>query len=178
MRKWIAVGALASAVSVGACQRGPDVEKMAEGALQGVALDEKVDAKFDESARVVRLAGTVDSADQRTKAADAVKASIGTQAQVANEIVVEGAHAKAADDLDAGIQERFETLMENSTDIDGSDVDLRVANGVATLMGTVRSDAERTKIEGLVRSIPGVNSVVNSVTVERAKKPANKPANR
>jgi len=178
MRKWIAVGALASAVSVGACQRGPDVEKMAEGALQGVALDDKVDAKFDESARVVRLSGTVDSADQRTKAADAVKASIGTQAQVANEIVVEGAHAKAADDLDAGIQERFETLMENSTDIDGSDVDLRVANGVATLMGTVRSDAERTKIEGLVRSIPGVNSVVNSVTVERAKKPANKPANR
>jgi hyperosmotically inducible protein len=82
---------------------------------------------------------------------------------------VEGAHAKAADDLDAGIQERFETLMENSTDIDGSDVDLRVANGVATITGTVRTDAERTKIEGLVRSIPGVNSVVNTVTVERAR---------
>jgi hyperosmotically inducible periplasmic protein len=169
MRNWIVVGALASAVSVGACQRGPDVEKMAEGALQSVALEDKVDAKFDEPAGVVRLSGTVDSADQRVRAADAVKASIGSRAQVANEIVVEGAHAKAADDLDAGIQERFETLMENSTDIDGSDVDLRVANGVATLTGTVRTDAERTKVEGLVRSIPGVNSVVNTVTVERAR---------
>jgi hyperosmotically inducible periplasmic protein len=169
MRNWIAVGAVASAVSVGACQRGPDVEKMAEGALQSVALEDKVDANFDESAGVVRLSGSVDSADQRVRAADAVKASIGTRAVVANEIVVEGAHAKAADDLDAGIQERFETLMENSTDIDGSDVDLRVANGVATITGTVRTDAERTKIEGLVRSIPGVNSVVNTVTVERAR---------
>jgi osmotically-inducible protein OsmY len=64
--------------------------------------------------------------------------------------------------------------MENSTDIDGSDVELRVANGVATLMGTVRTDAERTKVEGLVRSIPGVNSVVNTMTVERAQKPARK----
>ena len=66
------------------------------------------------SAGVVRLSGTVDSADQRSRAADAVKASIGTHAQVANEIVVEGAHAEAADDLDTGIEERFETLMENS----------------------------------------------------------------
>lgn len=167
MRNWIAIGALASAVSVGACQREPDVEEMAEGALQSVALENKVDANFDRSAGVVRLSGTVDSADQRTRAGDAVRASIGTHAEVANEIVVEGAHAKAADDLDSGIEERFETLMENSTDIDGSDVELRVANGVVTLMGTVPSDAERTKVEGLVRSIPGVQSVVNTVTVKR-----------
>jgi osmotically-inducible protein OsmY len=38
----------------------------------------------------------------------------------------------------------------------------------------VRTDAERTKVEGLVRSIPGVTSVVNTVTVERTQKPAKK----
>jgi osmotically-inducible protein OsmY len=167
MRNWIVIGAVASAMSVGACQRGPDVEKMAEGALESAALDDKIDAKFDESAGVVRLSGTVDTADQRSRAADVVKASIGTHAQVANEIVVEGAHAEAADDLDTGIEERFETLVGNSTDINANDVDLRVENGVVTLTGTVRTDAERTKIESLVRSIPGVQQIVNSVTVAR-----------
>jgi len=174
MRKWMVIGALASAVSVGACQRGPDVEKMAEGALESIALEDHVDAKFDRSAGVVRLSGTVDSVDERTRAADAVKASIGTRAQVANEIVVEGAHAKAADDLDAGIEERFETLMENTPDVDSSDVALRVANGVVTLTGTVPRDVDRTKIEGLVRSIPGVFQVVNAVTVERSRPAAPK----
>jgi osmotically-inducible protein OsmY len=167
MRKWIVLGALVSALGVGACQRGPDVQKMADGALESAALDDKVDATFDRSAGVVRLSGTVDSADQRAKAADVVKASIGTSAQVANEIVVEGAHANAADDLDTGIKERFETLLENDKSIDGSDVDVRVENGVVTLTGTVPKDADRTKIEGFVRSIPGVNQVVNAVTVER-----------
>lgn len=167
MRNWIAAGVVMVAVSATGCERQPDVEDMAEGALQSVALDEKVNAEFDEAAGVVRLSGTVDSADQRSRAADAVRASIGAHAQVANEIVVEGAHEKAADDLDGGIEERFETLMEETKDLDGRDVDLRVENGVVTLSGAVRTDAERTKVEGLARSIPGVNQVINGITVER-----------
>jgi osmotically-inducible protein OsmY len=167
MRKWMMVGALASAVSVGACERGPDVEEMADGALEKAALNDKVDAEYDESARVVRLSGTVDSADLRARAADAVRASIGTTAQIANEIVVEGVNEKTADDLDGGIEERFESLLDANRDVDGSDVDLRVENGVVTLTGTVPRDADRTRIESLVRDIPGVNQVVNSVTVDR-----------
>jgi hyperosmotically inducible protein len=168
MRNWIVIGAVASAVSVGACQRGPDVERMAEGAIESAALQDQVDVNFDRSAGVVRLSGTVDSADQRERAADVVRASIGTRAEVANEIVVEGAHAEAADDLDSGIEERFETLLGNSPEINAGDVDLRVENGVVTLSGTVPTDADRTKVEGLVRSIPGVRETVNSVRVERA----------
>ena len=156
MRKWMVIRALASAVSVGACQRGPDVERMAEGALESIALEDNVDANSTAPRASSGCLAPWIAPTQRTRAADAVKASIGTRAQVANEIVVEGAHAKAADDLDAGIEERFETLMENSPDVDSSDVDLRVANGVVTLTGTVPRDADRTKIEGLVRSIPGV----------------------
>lgn len=166
MRNWIVMGAVASAMTVGACQQGPDVERMAEGAIESAALQDQVDVNFDRSAGVVRLSGTVDSAAQRARAADAVKASIGTRAQVANEIVVEGAHAEAADDLDSGIEERFETLVENSPDLDADDVDMRVENGVVTLTGTVPTDAARTKVEGLVRAIPGVRETVNSVRVE------------
>lgn len=166
MRNWIVVGAMASAIGVGACQQGPDVERMAEGALTSAALEDQVDVNFDRSAGVVRLSGTVDSADQRTRAVDVVKASIGTRAQIANEIVVAGPHADAADDLDSGIAERFETMVEHAPDLDADDVDLRVENGVVTMTGTVPTDTDRTQLEGLVRSIPGVRQTVNTVRVE------------
>jgi osmotically-inducible protein OsmY len=150
------------------CDRGPDVEKMADGALKSVALDDKVDAKYDQGARVVRLSGTVDSEADKDKAANAVRASIGAQAQVANEVVVQGIQKQAADDLDGGIKERFENLMEHS-ELDSNDVDLRVNNGVVTLEGTARSDADRTKIESMARSIPGVTQVVNGMKVDTDK---------
>lgn len=169
MRSVMCVGVLTVALGVAGCQRGPDVERMADGALRSVALDDKVDAAYDKGAGVVRLSGTVDSPAEKDKAADAVRASIGSQVQLANEIVVEGLNEDAANDLDSGIKERFENLMEHS-DLDSNDVDLRVKNGVVTLEGTARSDGDRTKIESMVRSIPGVTQVVNGVTVDTAKR--------
>jgi hypothetical protein len=59
--------------------------------------------------------------------------------------------------------------MEHS-ELDSNDIDVRVENGVVTLEGTARSDADRTKIESMVRSIPGVTQVVNGVTVDTAKR--------
>jgi osmotically-inducible protein OsmY len=162
------VGVLAAVLGLVGCDRGPDVEKMADGALKSVALDDKVDAKFDKGAHVVRLSGTVDSEADKAKAADAVRASVGSQAQIANEVVVQGIQKDAANDLDGGIKERFENLMEHS-ELDSNDVDLRVKNGVVTLEGTARSDADRTKIESIARSIPGVTQVVNGMNVETAK---------
>jgi osmotically-inducible protein OsmY len=94
-----------------------------------------------------------------------VKASIGDHAQVANEVVVRGAHAEAADDLDSGIENRFDTLRRETPELSDYDLDLRVANGVATLSGEVATEAERVKSAGLVRSIPGVREIVNSVKV-------------
>jgi osmotically-inducible protein OsmY len=168
MRSVICVGVLTVALGLVGCDRGPDVEKMADGALKSVALDDKVDAKYDQGARVVRLSGTVDSEADKDKAANAVRASIGAQAQVANEVVVQGIQKQAADDLDGGIKERFENLMEHS-ELDSNDVDLRVNNGVVTLEGTARSDADRTKIESMARSIPGVTQVVNGMKVDTDK---------
>lgn len=173
MRNVLMIGVLA--VSLTACQQSPDVEEMATGALESAALADQVDAEYDESARVVRLSGTVDDATARQRAYDVVRTSVGDRAQIANEIVVEGAHAEAADDMDGGIEERFETLWQNSPELESENVDLRVENGVVTLTGEVATEAERVKVEGLARSIPGVRDVVNSITVN-PEAPRRRPA--
>ena len=56
-------------------------------------------------------------------------------------------------------------LWKETPDLKDFDLALDAKNGVATLEGKVATDAERTKAEGLVRTIPGVKEVVNSITV-------------
>lgn len=174
MRHVIWTGLVAASL-VGGCQRSVDVEKMANGALDSVALNDQVDADYDSAAKVVRLSGTVDSGEARKTAVDAVTASIGTYAQVANEIVVEGVHAEAADDLDGGIKERFATLEENEPLLKAHDLDIRVENGVVTMTGSVPAEKDRKTAEGLVRAIPGVKDVVNAVTLD-PDKPRERPS--
>ncbi len=154
-----------SALSVAGCNREADIEKMANDALDRAALADQVDANYDKSQHVVHLTGKVASADERTKADDAVRASIGNRAKVANEVVIEGLNEKTADNFDDAIEERFSALWKDTPDLKDFDVALDANNGVATLEGKVATDAERTKAEGLVRTIPGVKEVVNSITV-------------
>lgn len=166
MRKWILTSVVAAAVTAGACNRGPDVQKMADGALDSVALDDKVDAHFDASSNVVRLTGTVDNNGDRARAADVVTAAVGAHAQIANEVVVRGLQADAADDLDDGIEARFKTLMDAEPALKEGDVDIRVNNGVVTLTGETATAAQSTRIEDIATSIPGVTQVVNSLAVD------------
>jgi osmotically-inducible protein OsmY len=154
------------AASAAACQRGPDVKDMADGALKSVALNDKVDADYDRSAKVLRLSGTVDTDSERSRAETAVKNAIGQYAQVADEIVVKGLDAKTADDLDGGIEKRFKTLVDSTPDLKDRDVNVRVENGVVTLSGSTRTAAERASAESLARSVPGVTEVVNAITVQ------------
>jgi hypothetical protein len=151
---------------VAACQRAPDIHEMADGAIESVALNEEVDAVYDESAELVRLTGTVDSDADRTRAEQAVRAAVGDVVQVANEIVIEGLAAEIADDLDSGISARFETLVENTPELERSELEHRVANGVLTVTGRVADEAHKAKVESLARGIPGVTDVVNTVTVD------------
>jgi osmotically-inducible protein OsmY len=161
----VMAAALTSAVALAGCQRNPDVQEMADTALERVMLDDRVDASYDRDEKVVHLSGTVPTNDDRARANDAVKTSIGDLAQVANEIVVEGVNAEAADDLDEGIEQRFDTLWSESVELKDYDVDLEVENGVGTLTGDVGTDADRTRAEEMARSIPGLKSVVNSIKV-------------
>jgi osmotically-inducible protein OsmY len=160
----LVIALFVSALGV-ACNSGPDVEKMANDALNRSALGDKVDANYDKSQNVVHLTGKVATADERTKADDAVRASLGNRAKVANEVVIEGVTDQTADNFDDAIEERFSTLWKDTPDLKDFDVSLDAKNGVATLEGKVATNAERTKAEGMVRTIPGVKDVVNSITV-------------
>lgn len=175
MRTWLLTSLLSAALATGACDRGPDVQKMADGALDSVALGDKVDAHYDKSASVVRLTGTVDTDGERARAADVVTAAVGAHAQIANEVVVRGVQAEAADDLDDGIEKRFTTLMDAEPTLKDGDVDLRVNNGVVTLSGTTKTAAQSKRIEDLATSIPGVTQVVNSLAVDGDGRPAARP---
>jgi osmotically-inducible protein OsmY len=70
-----------------------------------------------------------------------------------------------ADNFDDAIEERFSAVWKDTPDLKDYDVALDAKNGVATLEGKVATDAERKKAEGLVRTIPGVKEVVNSIQV-------------
>lgn len=171
-RKMIIVAGLAGVVAMGACNRTPDVEEMANGALDRIQLNDVVDAKYDADARVVHLSGSVGRPEDRIRADDAVRASVEGLALVANEIVVEGAEADAADDLDSGIESRFESLWENGpADLRAHDVDIAAENGVVTITGDVSTAAERARIEQMVETIPGVTEVVNGLAVKPDVRP-------
>lgn len=176
MRSMIIVAGLVSVVAMGACNRTPDVEEMANGALDRVQLSDVVDAKYDADARVVHLSGSVGRPEDRLRADDAVRASVEGLALVANEIVVEGAEADAADDLDSGIEERFDSMWANGpVDLRGYDVDIAAENGVVTITGTVSTAAEKARVEQLVQTIPGVDEVVNGLAVKPDARPVNPP---
>jgi osmotically-inducible protein OsmY len=51
--------------------------------------------------------------------------------------------------------------------VDATSIEVRVQDGVATLAGTVRSDAESWRAADAVRRVPGVQSVVNEAMVMR-----------
>ena len=173
MRGWV-MAAMISAVAVAGCQRGPDVQKIADGALESAALDDKVDAKYDKDAKVVHLSGTVPASTDRERANDVVRASIGNLAEVANEIVVEGTDAKTADDFDGSIRERFDTLRDETPELKDYDVTVKVENGVLTMTGEVGTAAQSKQFEAMARTIPGVKDVVNTIMVnpKAARRPA------
>jgi len=166
MRKYLIGVALGGVLVVAACNRGPDVQVMADGALASSAMADQVKAHYDREAKVVRLSGTVASDEAKTRATEAVTASVGSHAQIANEIVVQGRNEELADDLDGGIRQRFATLQGMTPLLKDQNVEIRVANGVVTLTGEVRSEADRTQAADMVRGIPGVRDVVNGTTIK------------
>ena len=97
----LALGCLAAAtlIATTACgPRTPDYEKTADTALSSAALD-KVNADYDKDAKTIHLKGTVDTENDRQRAADVVQKAVGDGAQVANEVTVANKDEGIADDL-------------------------------------------------------------------------------
>jgi hypothetical protein len=62
---------------------------------------------------------------------------------------------------------KVKSALRNAKDLDAQGVDVKVADGVVTLYGTVPETEERRKIAGFVSQMSGVRSVVNNLVVIR-----------
>ena len=168
----LVLGCLAAAalIATTACgPRTPDYEKTADDALSSAALD-KVNADYDKDAKTIHLKGTVDTENERQRAADVVQKAVGDGAQVANEVTVANKDEGLANDLDSGIETHLGNLVDQEADLKDDSIDFDANNGVVTITGTVESAAERDKVGDMARSQPGVKDVVNSLEVKPNKK--------
>ncbi|HZM92325.1 MAG TPA: BON domain-containing protein [Vicinamibacterales bacterium] len=184
----LALGCAAAAVMIAtaACgPRTPDYEKTADNALSSAALD-KVDADYDKDAKTIHLKGTVDTENERQKAADVVQKAVGDGAQVANEVTVANRDEGIADDFDGSLETRLNELVDREADLKDENIDFDANNGVVTITGSVKSSAERDRVGDIARSQPGVKDVVNSLEVKpngqaranRDAKPSDQPSPR
>jgi osmotically-inducible protein OsmY len=67
---------------------------------------------------------------------------------------------------DRKLEDEILEAIENASDLQDSDLDVVVENGVARLMGTADSPHAKTLFEDIAQNIPGVRSVENTVEVE------------
>ena len=137
----LALGCFAAAamIATAACgPRTPDYEKTADTALSSAALD-KVDADYDNDAKTIHLKGTVNTENERQRAADVVQKAVGNGAQVANEVTVANKDEEIADDLDGGLETRLDELVDNEADLKNDSIAFDANNGVITITGNGRA---------------------------------------
>ncbi|MDR3740663.1 MAG: BON domain-containing protein [Terracidiphilus sp.] len=76
---------------------------------------------------------------------------------------------------DAQIAGNIQTKLSNESALAGQDIHVAVQNGVATLSGTVISDAARALAGNESGTITGVKTVVNNLTVQAVSQPGMQP---
>jgi osmotically-inducible protein OsmY len=164
----VVIGALAGCSNTPA--KSPDVADNIRKSLDGANLKD-VSVKQDRDKGVVTLDGHV-ATDQDKSRAESIAKSIAGAQVVSNQIAVipPGAEsdAKAVNsDLDKGIANNLDAaLIQNKLQ---KSVKKDVKNGVVTLKGEVRSQAERAQAERVAASVPNVLQVVNELQVKNQK---------
>lgn len=89
MRYALPTLALAATLALsGACATQPDPEDMAEQALERWGI-EGVEVDYDDDDKILRLKGTVPTEDVRQNAEESVRAAVGRNASITNEVLVE-----------------------------------------------------------------------------------------
>lgn len=160
--------ALTCALGVAACDRGPNPEEQVSKALKDAKLDDvKVD--WDKEAHVAHLKGTVDQATDRQRAEDVAAAAVGTSGRVLNEVTIRDVNDSSADNLDGDIRSHLKEMVDNDQVLRDRDINFDVNNGVVTVKGEVRTAAEKTKVNDIVRAAPGVKDMANALEIKRAK---------
>src|SRR5436190_11933449 len=105
--------AFALALTAGACNNqsnAPDPSDRAKQALTDANIKD-VNIDWDKDARVAHLKGTVDSAQERERAAQVAETAVGTSGKVLNELTVENVNERTADDMDGRIRTELKDMI-------------------------------------------------------------------
>lgn len=79
-------------------------------------------------------------------------------------LMVSGLSLQSCKTSDKDLQANVQTEINKKT----NQVTATVSAGVATLVGTVNSDAERFSVDSIARSVKNIKSVVNNTSVKKA----------
>lgn len=124
------------------------------------------DINVDTLGGVVTLFGTVPTEAARRAAEMEIKKVDGVKS-VENDLqVVPQVSAAAVEHRDDRAKDAIEKRLSARGELSDSSIDVEVANGVARLTGTVRSQSDRLTALTLARNTDGVRSVVGDLTVK------------
>jgi osmotically-inducible protein OsmY len=163
--------AFALALTAGACNNqsnAPDPSDRAKQALTDANIKD-VNIDWDKDARVAHLKGTVDSAQERERAAQVAETAVGTSGKVLNELTVENVNERTADDMDGRIRTELKDMISRDQVLRDRDIDFDVNNGQVTVKGEVRTAAEKTSVSNLVKAAPGVKDFANALEIKPKK---------
>jgi hyperosmotically inducible periplasmic protein len=140
------------------------------------AADDQVKAyqiDVDTRDKVVTLKGSVDTPAAKTRAVELARNTDGVRS-VTDNITVSGALGSASPSIpdaaqatlsDGGITALVKSKLLGDPDVSGLKIDVDTENGVVTLKGQVRTQAERDEAIRLTREVDGVKSVQDQLTI-------------
>ena len=156
--------ALLMTASLGACNRGPDPKDQIERDLRSASMPD-VNVDYDRSNKVVHLKGAVDNSAEKSRAEEIAQRAVGTSGRVANELTVKGVDEKTADDMDNAIRKELNAKVNNDRALADRSINFDVNNGVVTIKGEVRNEAEKAQINDMAKSTENVRDVVNALEI-------------
>jgi len=171
LNSWAA--ALALAVTTVACSQSD--AGITSAVKTKFAADDTVKASqinVDTSDKVVTLSGTVDTQAAKTRALELARETKGV-VRVSDQLTVHDMtadvaptpDAERASFSDAAITASVKTKLLADTSVGGLKIDVDTRDGVVTLTGKVKSQAERDQALRIARESDGVKTVDDKLTV-------------
>ena len=160
----VCLAVLITASLGGACNRGPDPKDQIERDLKSASIP-NVNVDYDRSDKVVHLKGAVDNSAEKSRAEEIAQKAVGTSGRVANELTVKGVNDKTADDMDNAIRKELNAKVNNDRMLADRSINFDVNNGVVTIKGEVRNEAEKAKVNEMAKSTANVRDVVNALEI-------------
>lgn len=172
LARLLSVAILGVGLSVaGACSNGNTTGDRVDKALKDANV-KNVNVDYDKNANVVHLKGKVDTTYDKDRADQIANSVVGTSGKVLNELTVEGMDEKTADDMDSQIKTHLNDAVKADSNLTDENIDFHVNNGVVTVTGEVKSEAEKERVSQIAKGTTGVKDVANELTIKGQKSKA------